>query len=317
MSMTPDDPRLTQIALRKELIAMGHTDRNLAREVAAGRLAKPRRGAYVDAATWRELSGEGQYAVRVRAVLRQARAEAFASHTSALPFLDVPTWGLSLADVHTTRLDGRSGRHEAGVRQHCGKVHDGDVVVVGDIEVSGAIRAVLEVTTLTSVESGLVVLNHCLHRGDFTADQIRERYEDGMECWPSSLVTDLVLRHGDARIASVGESRTYHFLWRHHFPCPEPQLEIRDGQSFRAYLDFAFPDLGIWIEFDGKEKYLRHRRKGESVVDAVIREKQRESYICELTGWRCIRITWADLSDPAKLERRIRAAIAAAAASRR
>lgn len=33
-------------------------------------------------------------------------------------------------------------------------------------------------------------------------------------------------------------------------------------------------------------------------MDAVLREKQRESRIAELTGWRCIRITWADLERP-------------------
>ena len=65
-----------------------------------------------------------------------------------------------------------------------------------------------------------------------------------------------------------------------------------------ARLDFAWPELGVWLEFDGREKYVKHLREGESVVDAVLREKQRESTIIELTGWRCIRITWADLDRP-------------------
>ena len=111
----------------------------------------------------------------------------------------------------------------------------------------------------------------------------------------------------------MGESRTYYFLWRNHFPAPEPQFEVYDGPLLFAYLDFAFPDLGFWIEFDGKEKYLKFRRHGETVVDAVIREKQRESRIAELTGWRCVRITWADLADPARLARRIRSVMASTA----
>jgi hypothetical protein len=130
------------------------------------------------------------------------------------------------------------------------------------------------------------------------------------------LNTDLMLRLGDPRIASVGESRTLYFLWRHHFPAPIAQYEVCDGPSFSALLDFAFPVLGIWIEFDGREKYLKFRRPGESIVDAVVREKQRESRISELTGWRCIRITWADLADPAHLERRIREAVASVAVAR-
>ncbi|KQW47543.1 hypothetical protein ASC77_13915 [Nocardioides sp. Root1257] len=66
----------------------------------------------------------------------------------------------------------------------------------------------------------------------------------------------------------------------------------------------------MFLEFDGKEKYLRHRRPGESVVDAVLREKRREERICGITGWRCIRITWADLFEPERTAARIRATLA-------
>lgn len=317
MFMDPHHPCLSDIALRKELLALGHTDRSLGRCVASGLLAKPRRGAYVDGSIWAGLTPEERYALRVRAVLRQACTDAVASHVSALPFLDAPTWRLPLDLVHTTRKDGKAGRREAGVKQHRGALEDGDLVRVGDVECSAPMRATLEVSTMAGVEPALVVLNHFLRRGDFTADQIRDRYEAGMESWPDSLSTDLVLRLGDRRIASVGESRTLYFLWRNHFPAPVPQFEVSDGPLFVAYLDFAFPDLGVWIEFDGKEKYLKHLRKGESVTDAVIREKQRESQIAELTGWRCIRITWADLADPGHLAHRIRTVIESVATTRR
>lgn len=317
MYLEPDDPCMTDIALRSELIALGQTDRSIARSLRDGWLARPRRGAYVDGAVWRSLTREGQYAVRVRSAVRQARADVVPSHTSALPFLDAPPFHMSLEDLHLTRKDGRAGRREAGIQQHRGQLLDGDVVAVNGLEVMAPVRATLEVATLASVESSLVVLNHFLHRGDFTGQQIRDRYELGMDGWANSLNTDLVLRLGDPRIESVGESRTYYFLWRHRFPAPEPQFEVYDGATLLAYLDFAFPDLGIWIEFDGKVKYVKYLRPGETIVDAVLREKTREGRISELTGWRCIRITWADLADPAGLERRIRGVIASVAAARR
>ncbi len=317
MLMEPDHACFADIALRKELIRVGHTDRSLGRAVAAGQLAKPRRGAYVDGPLWRSLSSGERYAIVVRAALKQACTDVAASHTSSLPFLLAPTWGLAQTEVHLLRRDGKSGRREAGIQQHRGLIADGDLTRVGDIEVSAPIRATLEVATLATVEVALVVLNHFLHRGDFTSEQVRERYEAGMERWPRSLTTDLVLRLGDARVESVGESRTLHFLWRRHFPAPIPQFVVYDAGREFAFLDFALPDLGIWIEFDGKEKYLKFRRPGESVADAVIREKQRESRIAELTGWRCVRITWAELADPAALERRLRAAIDSVATTRR
>lgn len=317
MHLDSDDPRMIDIALRKELIALGQTDRSIARALQAGHLARPRRGAYVDGLRWRGFTVEQQYAVRVRAALRQACADAVVSHTSALPFLDAPAWGLPFDDVHLTRTDGRAGRHEAGIQQHRGALMDGDVVGISGLDVTSPVRATLEVATMATVESSLVVLNHFLHRGDFTADRVRERFEAGMDVWANSLNTNLVLRLGDRRIESVGESRTYYFLWRRHFPAPEPQFEVYDGSVLLARLDFAFPELGIWLEFDGKVKYLKYRREGENVVDAIVREKNREGRVAELTGWRCVRITWADLNDPVGLERRIRKVIAAVAAGRR
>ena len=56
---------------------------------------------------------------------------------------------------------------------------------------------------------------------------------------------------------------------------------------------------GVFLEFDGKVKYERLLKDGESASDVVFREKQREDMICRLTGWRCIRIVWADLYQPA------------------
>lgn len=73
-----------------------------------------------------------------------------------------------------------------------------------------------------------------------------------------------------------------------------------------ARVDFAWPELGVFMEFDGRVKYEKFLREGESVTDAVLREKRREQLICELTGWRCIRIVWADLYTPELTAARIR-----------
>jgi very-short-patch-repair endonuclease len=161
-----------------------------------------------------------------------------------------------------------------------------------------ATRTALEVTTCCSTEVSLVVVNDFLHRGLTTFDDLRARYAP-MSRDPHTLKTDIVLRLADPRLESVAESRTFWMMYRGGVPAPEPQFELLDeaGRVF-ARLDFAWPERKVWLEFDGREKYLKHRRDGESVVDAVLREKERESRITELTGWRCIRITWADLDRP-------------------
>ena len=71
-------------------------------------------------------------------------------------------------------------------------------------------------------------------------------------------------------------------------------------------MDFAWPEYGIFLEFDGREKYLKYRRAGETIQDTILREKRREEMVCQITGWRCIRVTWADLERPGVLGIRLR-----------
>ena len=63
------------------------------------------------------------------------------------------------------------------------------------------------------------------------------------------------------------------------------------------------------MEFDGRVKYEALLRPGERASDVVFREKRREERICRLTGWRCIRIAWADLDRPASTATMIRDAL--------
>lgn len=295
------------IILRSEAIAAGYTDRDIAKLVAAGDWHKLRHGAYIAGDTFRSAKPERQHALLARAVLRQARTEVVLSHLSAVPEYDGPLWNVPMDVVHLTRLDERAGRKEAGVRQHQGALLPGDVVERHGLEVTSPTRTALDVTTVVGVEQALVVVNHLLHRGLTTPQELTDRYSS-MEQHPFTLRTDLVLRLADPRIESVGESRTSYAMWRQHVPKPEPQLVITDRSGREvARLDFAWPGRRRWLEFDGLQKYVKYLREGESVTDAVLREKRREDMICELTGWRCIRITWADLADPVRLAIRIRA----------
>ena len=88
------------------------------------------------------------------------------------------------------------------------------------------------------------------------------------------------------------------------FPIGDP-----DGSCW-ARLDFAWPDLGVWVEIDGRAKYDRLLGPGETAADVVWREKRREDEVRRRTGWRCLRITWADLQDPERLLRLLRAFLA-------
>ncbi len=310
----PDDPRNVTIALRKELVCLGFDDRAIAALVKAGELEKIRRGAYTDGGQYRTLDRAGRYGALTRAVLKQAKTAVVASHVSSVPEYDGPLWGFDLTCCHVTRIDGRTGRREAGVQQHCGSLIEGDVVERNGILVTSATRSALEVTMAASQEASLAYVNHLLNRGFTTQEMLAKRYAS-MGTWPHSLGTDIVLGLANPRIESLGESRTYWVCFRHGVPMPQPQYEVRDSRgNLVARLDFAWPEYGVFLEFDGKVKYEKLLRPGERVSDVVLREKAREELVCRLTGWRCLRITWADLEHPERTAAMILSFLAAAAA---
>lgn len=305
------------ITLRRELVDIGLDDRAIARLVRRGELVRIRHGAYVAASEWPAADRRDQHRLRTRAVQRQAGTALVTSHCSAAIEYDAPEWGLPLLDVDVTRTDGTSGRRQAGVHQHQGILLPGDVVERNGLPLTSGTRTAIDVATVLPTEASLVAVNHLLHEKHTTLEAIWQRYEP-MQRHPHTLKCNVVLRLADPAIESVGESRTLFLMWRQGLPRPIAQYPLYDdvGQEI-ARLDFALPKAGVWLEFDGREKYVKYLREGESVADVVIREKQREDMIREHTGWICVRITWADLRRPELVARRIRDALRRAAAAPR
>lgn len=316
MMINPNDPRLLSIHLRRDLLKNGWDEAALAKALRDGVFTRVRHGAYADAGQFARLDEVAAHAVRARAAARQAKTAVVISHASALAFVDdAPMWGLDLSDVHLTRRDGKAGRREAGIRQHRGVLLDDDIVTIGDVEVMSALRAALEVMTYAPVEPALVVANHMLHNKVFTREELVERYDAGIDHWPGTSGANIVLRLADPRIESVGETRFDYLCFRQGLPRPVPQLEVYDERgTLLGRLDFAWPERKVWAEFDGRVKYEKLLREGESVTDVVLREKKRQELIERVTGWRCIRVDWEDLRHPERLAAKIRAAFAEMAA---
>ena len=226
----------------------------------------------------------------------------------------IPVWGLPMGVIHTTQSC--AARPAVAVDDwipHRGKLLDEEVEQLNGVCVSVAARSAVEVCTIASVEPALVVVNGLLHAKAMTLDEFAEQAAL-CRLWPGSLRTEIVLRLADHRPESVGEHRFSYLCYRQSLPKPEPQVEIFDehGTSF-ARVDFAWPEYGVFIEFDGQIKYEKYRREGETLDEFLMREKKREEVICQLTGWTCIRITWADLGQPEFLAARIRKILAARA----
>ncbi|MGI8521936.1 MAG: hypothetical protein ACR2K3_01295 [Nocardioides sp.] len=168
---------------------------------------------------------------------------------------------------------------------------------------------------MTDVERALITVNGLLHAGQTSIDDIAAAAGD-TRYWPDSLTTHIVIRLANGRSESAAESRFSSLCYAQHLPRPEPQVEVRDetGHVF-ARVDFAWPELMAFVEIDGSLKYRVHRRPGETLEEYLMREKRREEKICLLTGWICIRVTWADLERPEQLAARIRRLLASRASS--
>ena len=306
------DPMLQTICaehgvwMRHEAKALGYRDSAIKRLVDADVWHRVRFGSYTYSETWDALDDHGRYGLLCRAAYRRAATEVALSHRSAANEWGAPLWDVRLDEVDLTRRDQRTGRREAGVAQHRGRIVDGDWVVRNGVFVMSATRAALELTTQLDIEHSLVELDDLVHRGLTTVERLASRFAL-MNHWPDTLHTDLILRRVDGRSESVGETRVRYLCWAQGLPTPVPNYPVKDRSGRILYrVDLAWPELGLFLEFDGREKYQATRRDGESIADCVERERRREVHITELTGWRCIRVVWADLYRPAETAARIR-----------
>ncbi len=302
------DLRNDHVIMTHELLAAGYDDRAITRLTRQGSLYRLRHGAYTFGDHWRGLDEPGRRKLIALATLRSARSPAALAGPSAADFFGVPVWDMG-TEVHLARLDRKASRRKGGKVQHRTVVLVEDLTVRDGIPLTSGTRTALDMIAVTDVPRALVTVNGLLGAGETTPEQLARRAA-GMENHPYTANTPIVLGLADGRCESAGESLGLHMCWRQHLPRPQLQVEIVDGFGrVVARVDFAWPELGVFMEFDGREKYFRYRRRGESVADAVLREKQREELICGITGWRCIRIVWADLFQPERTAARIRATL--------
>ena len=299
--------------LRREAVAMGFDDRAIRRMVRAGIWTRVRHGAYVPTDTWPASTVE-QHVIVVRAALRTVEGVAV-SHHSAAAMHGLDLWDTDLRRGHVTRIDGGSGRTESGLVHHEALSLGDEVGHVLGLPVMTPVRAALESASLVDVERGLVVVDSGLRDGLFTPAELRKQHQL-MSHWPGARHLQLVARLADGRSGSVGESRARFLFWARGIPAPELQYEVFDGGRLVGITDFMWrlgPGRGLLGEFDGKVKYGRYLRPGESAGDAVFREKRREDELRRVTGWPMLRLTWSDLEAPERTAALVRSMLRQAA----
>lgn len=299
-------PEMGAVHLRRDLLSHGLTDNDIAALVRRGDLHRLRRGAYFLGSAGRLSDPIQKHLLLAEACARSRHSSSVLSHSSAAVLHGAEPWGLDLSTVHMTRVDGRPSRRESGVAVHRNVLTEEEVRSVNGLRVTSPARSVLEVLSQANVEVALVVANALLRRGVLTQAELAAE-ASRVARWPGTLGTIILLGLCDPRMESVAESRTVHLMWTHALPAPTPQFEVFDERGHLVgRTDFAWPEYGVFLEFDGKLKYQEHRRPGESLDSYLWREKRREERITLITGWRCVRLGWDDLERPALTAERIR-----------
>ncbi|GAB3939384.1 type IV toxin-antitoxin system AbiEi family antitoxin domain-containing protein [Kribbella albertanoniae] len=241
----------------------------------------------------------------VHAVMNSMGADTVAvSHQSALALHGVPLWGPDLTEVQVSRMDTHRGGRIGGVRHHRGRLTEADLTVVSGLTATTVSRALLELACTTSFEAAVVSADAV--RRDFPVSPDEwQRLQAATEFWPGSATARAALAFSNPLSESVGESRLRVLAHSHGLPAPVLQAEFADALGFIGRVDFYFAGYRTVVEFDGMVKYAGNTR------ERLIQEKLREDRLRAL-GLQVVRITWADLADPARVVALIRAAFARA-----
>jgi hypothetical protein len=297
------------------LRASGFSGDEVARMVARGELIRVRRGAYVrPRAELADHFAELRDAHRrlIDATLPQLHPRAVLSHGSAAVLHGLPVFADMVDTVHVTRDRQGGGVRRRTLRVHGSALRDGDRCLVSGHPATSLARTVVDLARCLPYEQGVAVADAGLAlRVDpdlllDAADQARS--------WRGGPQAGRVLAGADGRSESVGESFSRLTISQAGLPAPVLQFEVFDENGVLiGRCDFAWPERRTLGEFDGRVKYGRLRRPGETVGQAVHREKLREDALRD-QGWQLARWTWEDLGRPQVIADRLARAFARAGA---
>ena len=285
---------------RADALRMGLTDNDLAAAVRAGSLRRLSRGVYSAGPV--KASPQQRHAERVRALLA-ARRTCVAAARSALALADLPLVGAALETVVLCG-PGRERYHRDGAVTYPMPIGEPTIEVDGVRSVSIE-TAIFQTVARDGLRTAVIAADAALHRGLVDLDGLETCRRRLRRLAPRGAA---LLASLDPASESPGESLQRLVLGGLGYTV-RTQVVIRDaGGAFVGRVD-ALIDGIVIAEFDGAVKYA-----GAQGRDELIREKRREDALRAL-GYVVMRVTWADLFHPERLDAMVRAALALAGRS--
>ena len=278
--------------LTRDLSQQGFSSSEIRRMVRRGELARIRRGAYVADGAGRSADLD-PYDLRtphrrlIDATVSQLHPRAAISHGSAAAVLGLPLFTGMVDHVHLTRDRRGGGVRRPVVWVHGSPLREQDRVVADGLVITSLARTAVDLARTLPYDQAVAVADGSLRAGADLGD-LAECLEQAQR-WHGSGQARRAIAVADGRSESVGESFSRIRISSAGLPEPVLQLEVFDDRgALIGRCDFAWPAHRTLGEFDGRIKYGRLRRPGETVEDAVHREKLREDALRD-HGWQVVR----------------------------
>lgn len=281
------------IVLARALRVQGLDGKEIARLTRTGDLNRIRRGAYRPLPVDENEPVEHRHRRLLLATAPLLEDGSIVSHGSAAVLHGLPVWASTVAKVHVTCSRSGQGKRRTLVHVHGAPLRPEDVTVIDGIAVTSLARTVLDLGRTRSMAQAVAAGDAALRLG--LAPAALDLGLRGMERWPGVRAARRAVHFLDPRSESAGESASRVRIHLDGLPAPEPQHEIVDvGGVLVARVDFWWKELRVAGEFDGKVKYGRLLKPGQTIEEVVYAEKLREDRVrAEDAG--VVRWVWSDI----------------------
>lgn len=164
---------------------------------------------------------------------------------------------------------------------HRAHLYPGEIKDVNGVRVTSPVRTAYDLARRGNLVEGVVAVDRLANVHRFSPDLLLHFSARYHGVRGNSLVP-FVLAHADRRACSPMETRLRMLIVRAGLPRPQVQWAVQDEQTrTAAWLDMAWPDLMIGIEYEGE---------GHAEADQVLRDVGRYIGLVD-KGWRIYRYT--------------------------
>ena len=304
-SLTPDAAALLKVqhgvATAAQLQAAGLTKRQLGAAVRCELLINPRRGVYVERATWRGASDLTRRAMRLLAVQLVAPDAVGIDVTAAM------VWQLPVRRLPERPIVARQPERGVVAGAHVARVRWAahEVVSVDGLRVTSLASTAVSVAAHSdSLADALITMDAALRRGVTGSDLLRA--VDELPSASRRRRAGRAIEYADPWSESWLESLSRGRAIELDMPVPLCNVTVRSGGR-KARVDELWPELGVVGEADGKGKY---DRRSTPAAEVHWEEKRRREWLDEI-GFEVARWGTGEVAlDGRPMKRRVDRAVA-------